>query len=117
MPWKVTATRTLVADYTAGLGTWISLHTADPGQTGASEVSGGSPAYARKQTTWGAASSGTATGSEVLFDVPPGTTVTHVGIWSASTSGTFREYADSADVAFTPQGQLKVTPSIVIPAG
>lgn len=116
MPWKVTATRNSVATHTASLGSWISLHTADPGQTGASEVSGGSPAYARKQTTWGSASVGTIAGSEVLFDVPPSTTVTHVGIWSASSAGTFVEYADSADVAFTPQGQLKVTPSIVIPA-
>jgi hypothetical protein len=99
-----------MAEHFGTLGTWISLHTGNPGDTGANEVSGGSPAYARKQTTWGSAVSGLITGSEVVFDVPPGTTVTHVGINSASTSGTFRDWADSADITFTPQGQVKVTP-------
>jgi hypothetical protein len=46
----VVATRNaLVAAYIAQ-GAWISMHTADPGSTGAFEATGGSPAYARKQT-------------------------------------------------------------------
>lgn len=107
---NVPATANLVADYFGTLGTWVSLHTASPSTTGANEVTGGSPAYARKQTTWGAATGGLITGTEVTFDVPPGTTVTHVGIFTAVTSGTFRDWADSSDVTFTPQGQVKVTP-------
>ena len=39
----------------------ISVHTGSPGTTGASEATGGAPAYARKATTWGAASGGTIT--------------------------------------------------------
>ena len=66
-----------------GLGDRISLHTADPGTTGANEATGGSPAYARKQTTWsGGASDGVVAGSPVSFDVQAGT-YTHWGVWTS----------------------------------
>jgi len=74
---------------TAGAG-YVSLHTADPGLTGTSEVSGGSPAYARKAITWTAASaSATSNSAQIVFDVPTSTTIRYLGYWSASTSGTF----------------------------
>jgi hypothetical protein len=94
------------------LGNWTSLHTADPGTTGASEATGGSPAYARKQTTWtGGASDGSVPGSQVTFDAPAGT-YTHVGFWSASTAGTFvHSYALSSSVTLGAQGQVLVTPT------
>lgn len=73
----------------AARGNWISLHTGDPGVTGASEATGGAPAYARKQTAWaGGAVDGVVSGSSVSIDVPAGT-YTHLGIWSAATGGTF----------------------------
>ncbi|SDU78398.1 hypothetical protein [Gordonia westfalica] len=37
------AMKTALLNAYAAQGTWISLHTADPGSTGASEVSGGTP--------------------------------------------------------------------------
>ncbi|MFD0902324.1 phage tail fiber protein [Actinomadura sediminis] len=62
----------------------ISLHTADPGSAGTSEVVGGS--YARQSVTWGAAASGVKSNSaDLVFNVPAGTTVTHVGGWDGST--------------------------------
>lgn len=64
--------------------TTISLHTADPGTTGASEVVGGS--YARQAVTWSAAASGVKSNDvELVFQVPTSTTVTHVGGWDGST--------------------------------
>lgn len=85
----IVAERNYLADQGAARGTYISMHTGDPGTTGANEATGGSPAYARKQTTWGAASAGSAVGSQVSFDVAAGT-YTHFGVWSAVTGGTFR---------------------------
>lgn len=89
---------------------FISLHTADPGSTGTSEATGGSPAYARQSLTFGATNgSGDAVATQVTFDVPAGT-YTHFGTWSAVTAGTFR-----GGGALTPtqtlasQGQVKVT--------
>jgi hypothetical protein len=72
------------------LAGYVSLHTADPGTSGTSEVTGGAPAYARKAITWAsAASSQKASSSAQVFDVPAGTTITHAGYWSASSGGTF----------------------------
>lgn len=110
----VNATKEALATAYTGLGTWISLHTADPGSTGTSEASGGSPAYARKQTTWTAgASDGVSSGSQVTFDVPAGT-YTHVGIWSASTSGTFVDKCAISSTTLSGQGQVLVTPTFTV---
>jgi len=68
--------------------THVSLHTAEPDASGSSEVTGGT--YTREAITWGSASAGTATSSgDIVFDVPTGVTITHLGYWSASSAGTF----------------------------
>ena len=103
-----------VAVATSG-NSWVSLHTADPGITGASEVTGGSPAYARKQTTWTAGTAdGVSNGSQVTFDAPAGT-YTHAGVWTAVTAGTFvGSVALSGSVTLGAQGQVLVTPSMTV---
>lgn len=75
-------------DYTVS-GVYISLHTADPGETGASEATGGS--YARQgATTFAVAASGATENSGAInFTGMPAATITHVGCWDASTSGNF----------------------------
>jgi len=91
--------------------TWISLHTADPAGTGASEVSGGS--YARVQTTWGTASGGSMSGSQVTINVPASTTIEGWGVWSASTSGTY--YAGGllpANETYAGAGTYLLTPTL-----
>lgn len=68
----------------------LSLHSSFPGLTGANEIAGGAPAYARKPVTFGAAAGGTrTTTSGVTFDVPA-STVRWVGAWAA---GVFMGYA------------------------
>lgn len=69
---------------------YASLHSAFSA-TGASELSGGSPAYARQAVTWSAASAGSKASASVAgaFNVPAGVTVAYVGLWSAVTAGTF----------------------------
>lgn len=60
-----------------------SAHTAFPGSTGANEVTGGSPAYARKAVTLAAAAGGSrGTSASVTFDVPA-CTVGWLGFWKA----------------------------------
>lgn len=67
---------------------YISLHTADPGETGASEATGGS--YARQQAAFNAASSGVAVNTAtVTFTAMPAATITHIGIWDAVSAGNF----------------------------
>lgn len=94
------------------LGSWISLHTGSPGTTGANEATGGTPTYARKQTTWsGGSSDGVTDGTEVTIDVPAGT-YTHFGYWSAASGGTYTDGGalPGAGVTLSAQGQVKVTP-------
>lgn len=67
---------------------YVSLHTADPGLTGTSEVTGGS--YARQAVTFSAPSNGvTANSGALTFTSMPAVTVSHVGLWDASTAGNF----------------------------
>lgn len=69
---------------------FASLHSAFPGQAGASEISGGSPAYARKAITWNAPSAGAMTNAtNPTFDVPGSTTIQWLGLWGLITGGTF----------------------------
>lgn len=67
---------------------YLSAHTAYS-TTGANEVTGGSPAYARKAVTFAAAATRSrAASTQPVFDIPAGTTVRWIGKWSAL-AGTF----------------------------
>lgn len=90
---------------------YMSLHTADPGTTGANEVTGGNPPYARLAITWTAgAVDGVYTGTlPRMFDIPSGVTITHAGLWTAATGGTFLDANDLPDATFPAQGTLEIT--------
>lgn len=68
---------------------YVSLHTADPGETGTNEVTGGS--YARQgPTTFSAAAAGaTSNTAQLDFTSMPAVTVTHVGLFDALTGVNF----------------------------
>lgn len=89
-----------------------ALFTADPGTSGTAtgEVSGGSPAYARKSMGWGAAAASAISGS-ATFDVPAGTTVTHFGVTAGLTGGTadVRDKVAITSQAFASQGTFQVS--------
>lgn len=107
------AVDSLRALMTSNVG-YVSLHTADPGTTGASEVTG--TGYARGSSTFPASSSGSSVGTQASATAPTGATtaVTYVGIWTASTSGTFiTGIALSTTENFsTAGGTLKYTPTL-----
>ncbi len=88
---------------------WVSLHTGDPGTTGINEATGGG--YVRVQGTWTSGSGGTLTMAELTFTAPTGT-YSYVGLWSASSSGTFYDKAAmSPSITIGGPGPIKVTPS------
>ena len=103
--------RAVGVDAIAALALRVALHTGDPGaaNTASNEVTGGSPAYARKAIAWGAANgSGVATCSgNVVLDVPAGTTVSWISLWN--TAGTVRYLKkDVTDEVFGAQGTYTV---------
>lgn len=85
---------------------YLSVHSADPGTTGASEISGGS--YARQSETFGAPASGSMSNTNsISVPIPATTTCAYVGHWSASTAGTYEVGAAlSSSVTFNTAGTL-----------
>lgn len=83
-----------------------ALHTAYS-TTGANELTGGSPAYARKGLTWAAAASGAKALAATFptWDIPAGTTVAWFSGWDAVTAGNF--------LFMTPIGAGTLRPSSV----
>ncbi|MFI5042100.1 MAG: hypothetical protein ACHQNA_09675 [Acidimicrobiales bacterium] len=102
--------RNIGVDAIAALGTRWAAHTADPGgaNSATAEVSGGSPAYARKAVAWNAASAGAAAqNGDVVLDIPAGTTVTYVSLWN--TAGTVRYLKKAVtSEAFGAQGTYTI---------
>lgn len=75
------------------------------------EISGGSPAYARKAIAWDTPALGSMddTTNGAAFDVPAGAQVNAVGAWSASTNGTLYQIDDVTEETFAGQGTYTVT--------
>ena len=88
---------------------YASLHSADPGTTGTSEISGGSPGYARKALSWTAGAVDGVVTASATFDVPASTATTHAGLWTASTGGTFLDKVAAVYTSQGSQGQFIVT--------
>lgn len=102
--------KNLMLDALAAVAIFVSAHSADPGATGTNELAGGSPAYARKSITWNSAASGALDSSnQPVLDIEGGDTVAFLGLWSASTAGTFYGSADVTDEVFGAQGTYTVT--------
>lgn len=69
---------------------YASLHTADPGITGASEVTGGS--YARQQVAFDVAANGaTQNTAQEEWTSMPACSISYVGLWDALSSGEFKQ--------------------------
>jgi hypothetical protein len=86
--------------------THFGLNTDVVGSGTTNEVTGGSPAYARKAASWAAAASGSiATNTSPVFDIPAGTTVRRVTFHGASTgTANYQGDAELTDEVFAAQG-------------
>jgi hypothetical protein len=106
--------------YTSPTTVYVSLHTANPDEDASgAEVSTSGTAYARQSGSF-TVSGNTATTSAAI-EYPTATasygTVTHVGIWDASSAGNMLAYAaltasktiSSGDVFRIPAGDLDIT--------
>jgi hypothetical protein len=73
--------------FTAPAGTYIKLHTADPGAAGTSNPS---TVTTRQQATFSAASGGAiALSNSPSFTMTATETITHISVWDAATAGNF----------------------------
>lgn len=97
---------------------YVSLHTADPGYTGASELTAGGFSYSRKSVVASAASGrATANTGALTWLNLPAATITYVGVWDNSTSGNFLwggalvtpKTVNAGDTLEIPVGDLDAT--------
>jgi hypothetical protein len=110
----VTTTKNALCTTYGQQGTYISVHTADPGTTGANEAGGGTPAYARVATTWAAAANSATTGSQVTINLPAGT-YTYAGLWSTASGTTgFVDKVAISSTTLGAQGTLLITPTFTM---
>lgn len=96
------AFNTLLASYGAGLITHIGLF------NGSTEVTGGTPAYARKPVTWVGAAGVRSPSANLVFNVPAGATVTNWRGFTALTGGTDFEGAALPSTLFSNQGTYEL---------
>ena len=96
--------RNSCADHGAGLITHIGLVIVN-----GTEISGGSPAYARVAVTWAAASAGVIRpNANLTFNIPAGTTVAGWRGYSASSGGTNYGGADLTNEIYAGQGEYEL---------
>lgn len=100
---------------TSGPITHASLHSGFPA-TAANELTGGSPAYARKAVTFEAVAGTELANSlditnQPVFDVPAGATVSAVGYCTALTGDVIVADANITDEVYAGQGTYTLTDS------
>lgn len=81
----------------------LSLHSATPNASGSNETTA-----SRQPASWGSASSGAIaiSGAKAFTGGASNGAVTHVGLWSASSAGTFYgSYAVTGDASFNSAGE------------
>jgi hypothetical protein len=99
-------------DYTA-LGSYIGVCTGVPGNSHVvnNEANGGSPAYSRAVTTWSPGTNGTAQGSDVILNLPPGT-YPYMIMCQAKTGETMIDWCLlPTPIEVTEQEAVNVTPT------
>ena len=88
----------------------VSLHTAEPSESGSNEVAGGE--YARQKIEWNSPSAGSVDDKTngAVFKVPAKTTVKFVGFWSdASGTPKFEAWKEVTEEAFNGAGEYTLT--------
>lgn len=106
--------------YTAPATLYLSLHTANPDEDASgTEVSTSGTAYARESVAFTVSGNTASNSAAVEFDTATANfgTVTHVGVWDASSSGNMLCYAaltsskniETGDVFRVPAGDLDIT--------
>lgn len=108
---QTSAMKNILSDAYKGAALYGALTTTAPSSTSGTEVSGGSPAYARKSLSWGTSSAGVVSATAATFDVPASTTVVGFEVFSAVTAGTYYDGVSITSQAFASQGTYAITPT------
>ena len=108
---NTTAMKNVLATQYGTTAAYIALYSTVPGASAGTELTGGSPAYARIASAWGAAANGVISSGPHVFNVASGSTVAGCGFHSASTGGTYYDGVSLPSQAFASQGTYSLTVS------
>jgi hypothetical protein len=103
---QTAAMRDILANAYHGSALYGALYSTAPGASAGTELTGGSPAYARKSLTWASNNGGSASAT---FDVASGSSVQGAGVHSAVTAGTYYDGATVTTQSFASQGTYAAT--------
>lgn len=109
MPFPTNTMKENAAVGSVSTATHAALYTTAGGASAGTEVTGGSPAYARKAISWSAGAVDGTTTATVVFDVPAGVTVRGAGLHTAITAGSYVGGGAVTDQAFASQGTYTLT--------
>jgi len=84
-----------------------ALYSTVPGASAGTELTGGSPAYARITPSWGSASNGVIATTAMTFNVASGSTVAGFGLYNGS--AVYHDGASLTSQAFASQGTYALT--------
>lgn len=88
---------------------YMAVFSTTPGASAGTELTGGSPAYARKASNWGAVANSAVTAAPAAFDIPSGGVAAGLGFYTAATAGTYLDGVGVTSQTFSSQGTLTVT--------
>lgn len=108
---QATTLRSTLANSYASNTPYAALYSTAPGASAGTELTGGSPAYARIATSWSTASgtTGVVSTGPHTFNVASGSTVAGAGLHSAVTAGTYLDGGSLTSQAFASQGTYALT--------
>lgn len=91
---------------------FAALYSTVPGASAGTELTGGSPAYARKVPSWGGAGATNINSATIpAFDVASGSTVAGAGFHSALTAGNYMDGGAVTSQTFSSQGTYTLSAS------
>lgn len=105
---QTAVTRTELATAYGVACPFTAVYTTVPAGTAGTEPAGGSPAYARVASGWGAAAASVITCAPTL-DIPAGTTVAGVGFHTLATGGVYKDGVGVTSQPFASQGTYSPT--------
>lgn len=108
---QATTLRSTIANNYAAATPYAALYSTAPGAAAGTELTGGSPAYARIATAWTTATgtAGVVSTGPHTFNVASGSTVAGAGLHSAVTAGNYLDGGSLTSQGFSSQGTYALT--------
>jgi hypothetical protein len=107
MPIQTATRKNLLATAYANDSVSCALYSTVPGASAGTELTGGSPAYARIAPAWGAPANGVVSTGAMTFNVASGSTVAGFGLYNSG--AVYQDGASLTSQAFASQGTYALT--------